>query len=551
MLEDRILFISDDAIIIDKPAGLPVDTPRRGGDSVVSLAEGLRKGRDVPVPMHRLDQDTSGCLLLARNAKARRDFQASFESGNTLKYYLTVIDGEVTGDEGKIDLPLTKRSTPERGWWVEPDPKGQPAESRWIVLERRGGRTLVRFEPRTGRTHQIRAHARAAFGAGIVGDSVYGSGEGPMLLHAIRLSIAHGDSIFYSAHAIAPLPESWGDWLIDPAKVAADEEKLKSELRYLNWSQDLERVVYADLDRPLFAEAGRAGLPLFPVGEAFLERAYIERGAWEPLVATLSAFQATNGDQFERIPPLLIAAGRTDLVEKMWRSATRSARRGWFSNRTEGDKQRALRMFDQAIASLGELGLDKMAADLVVDRDEVENEVFPTAPPVSDLRAMDQNLFWTLIQETRAASETSDEQVARLGDRLGAFPAAEIRKFTTMFAGLMKKLHHWNVWALAWAARDGCSDDSFVDFRTWLILQGDPALVDLAIADPAEAAARVPKDPDLPFEGMAHTIDSATLLRTGKTRTLPAFDHPEPRGKEWDEDRFDETFPALAAHYAA
>lgn len=551
MLEDRILFINDDAIIIDKPAGLPVDTPRRGGESVVSLADKLRLGREVPVPMHRLDQDTSGCLLLARNIRARRRFQQAFESGNALKYYLAVVDGEVEGEEGKIDVPLAKRSTSERGWWVAPDPKGQPAETRWTVFERRGGQTLVRFEPRTGRTHQIRAHALAAFGAGIVGDPVYGSGKVPMMLHAIRLSVAEGDSIFYSAHAVAPLPDSWGGWRVDPATVAADEETLKAQLRYLDWERDLEGAVYSDLDRPMFAEAARAGLPLSPTAESFLERAYVERGAWEALAARLSGFHAAQGDAFRRIPPLLVAAGRPELAEKMWRSVTRRARATWFAKRSEAYKASALNTFDAAIVSLEESGLGDAAADLRMARAQVEGEVFPTAPPATDLRPMDVEVFWALICDTRNATATADEQVALLADRLAAFPATEIRKFATMFAGLMKKLHHWNVWALAWAARDGCSDDSFVDFRTWLILQGDPALIDLAIADPATAAGRVPKNPDLPFEGMAHALDSATLLRTGKTRTLPAFDHEEPRGKEWDEDRFDETFPALAAHYAA
>ena len=80
-LADRILFIDDEAIIIDKPAGLPVDTPRRGGDSVVGRLDELRCGkRSSPTPMHRLDQDTSGCLLLARTREARVALQHAFEN---------------------------------------------------------------------------------------------------------------------------------------------------------------------------------------------------------------------------------------------------------------------------------------------------------------------------------------------------------------------------------------------------------------------------------------------------------------------------------------
>ena len=81
MLSDRILYIDGEAIVIDKPAGLPVDTPKRGGPSIESTLDELRCGfKRKPVIMHRLDQDTTGCLLLARNPKARTAFQQAFES---------------------------------------------------------------------------------------------------------------------------------------------------------------------------------------------------------------------------------------------------------------------------------------------------------------------------------------------------------------------------------------------------------------------------------------------------------------------------------------
>src|SRR5215475_12008681 len=96
LLSDRILFIDAEAIVIDKPAGLPVDTPRRGGDSIASRLDELRAGfKRSPTPMHRLDQDTSGCLLLARSPKARAAFQQSFESRVVEKYYLAVLSSVV------------------------------------------------------------------------------------------------------------------------------------------------------------------------------------------------------------------------------------------------------------------------------------------------------------------------------------------------------------------------------------------------------------------------------------------------------------------------
>ncbi len=211
MLSDRILFIDAEAIVIDKPAGLPVDTPRRGGESISSRLDELRCGfKRVPTPMHRLDQDTSGCLLFARNPAARVRFQQAFEAGAVEKYYLAVVAGEVAEETGAIALALGKTSSADAGWRMIADPAGKPAETRWRRIEVRNGNSLVEFRPRTGRTHQIRAHAREAFGRGIVGDRVYGIPGGPMLLHAARLVVPRGSHP--PIDVTAPLPEYFADW---------------------------------------------------------------------------------------------------------------------------------------------------------------------------------------------------------------------------------------------------------------------------------------------------------------------------------------------------
>jgi tRNA pseudouridine32 synthase / 23S rRNA pseudouridine746 synthase len=211
VLEDRILFIDAEAMVIDKPAGLPVDTPRRGGDSVVERLGELKQGfQRPPTPMHRLDQDTSGCLLLARSPKARSSLQMAFETRQVEKYYLAVVDGEVEEAEGAIDIPLGKTSSEKAGWRMVADPKGDKAITHWRKLAVRDGRTLIEFRPVTGRTHQIRVHAREAFGRGIVGDRVYGVPGGPMLLHASRLVVPRLKKA--AIDVTAPLPEHFGDW---------------------------------------------------------------------------------------------------------------------------------------------------------------------------------------------------------------------------------------------------------------------------------------------------------------------------------------------------
>jgi tRNA pseudouridine32 synthase/23S rRNA pseudouridine746 synthase len=211
VLSDRILFIDAEAFVLDKPAGLPVDTPRRGGDSIASRLDELRCGfQRPPTPMHRLDTDTSGCLLFARTAKARARYQQVLEARRAEKYYVAVIGAEIAEEEGTIDVPLGKTSSAEAGWKMVRDPDGHEAITHWRRIAVRDGSTLVEFRPVTGRTHQIRVHAREAFGRGIVGDRMYGIPGGPMLLHASRLVVPREGKP--AIDVTAPLPEAFGEW---------------------------------------------------------------------------------------------------------------------------------------------------------------------------------------------------------------------------------------------------------------------------------------------------------------------------------------------------
>ena len=212
MLEDRVLYVDAEAIVIDKPAGLPVDPPRAGGDSVMARAGELKLGfQREPVAMHRLDRDTSGCLLLARNPKARARFQQAFESGMVEKTYLAVLDGVPAGKEGLIDLPLAKVSTAADGWRMVPDEQGKRAQTRWRLVAEKDGQSLVEFRPLSGRTHQLRVHAARGLGAPIAGDPVYGKAGGQMLLHGWRLVVPRG--IKPPIDVTATVPVSFGLWL--------------------------------------------------------------------------------------------------------------------------------------------------------------------------------------------------------------------------------------------------------------------------------------------------------------------------------------------------
>lgn len=201
------LFLDGEALVIDKPAGVPVDRPRDGAESVAILAEGLRFGfARAPAAAHRLDRDTSGCLLLARNPKALKRFAAAFADGRVAKTYLAVVEGVPAAEAGEIDLALAKTSTREAGWRIVATPLGKPARTAWRCIAVAGGRALLRLEPATGRTHQLRVHLASGLGLPIVGDPIYGRG-GPagMLLHAAALRLERAGKP--PVEARAPLPE--------------------------------------------------------------------------------------------------------------------------------------------------------------------------------------------------------------------------------------------------------------------------------------------------------------------------------------------------------
>ena len=210
MSEPRIVHLDERIAIVDKPAGLVVHpAPGVRGPTMVGLLAGVLGGGEGGRPgiVHRLDKDTSGLLVVARDAEAHRRLAAMVKARRLRRTYLALVDGRPRSRTGTIDAPLgrdyrapTKRAVGGRG--------RRDAVTRFTVLETLPRAALLEVRLETGRTHQIRVHL-AAIGHPVLGDARYGRagalGLERQFLHSVRLGLRHpftGEELGFSS----PLP---------------------------------------------------------------------------------------------------------------------------------------------------------------------------------------------------------------------------------------------------------------------------------------------------------------------------------------------------------
>jgi len=190
-----VLYADDALLVIDKPSGL-LSVPGRGEDKQDCLLSRLQREYDDALIVHRLDMETSGVMVLARNKEVHRLLSQLFEKREVTKRYIAVVDGRMQEAAGKIDLPLIC-DWPNRPKQIVDHIQGKSSVTRYKVLWRdtENNTTRVELEPETGRSHQLRVHMQS-MGHPILGDRLYSDSQQQnksprLLLHAMSLGFAH------------------------------------------------------------------------------------------------------------------------------------------------------------------------------------------------------------------------------------------------------------------------------------------------------------------------------------------------------------------------
>ena len=179
--------------MIDKPTGL-LSVKGIGLEKIDCVAVRVASAVEGSRIVHRLDRDTSGVMVLAKDADTHRNLSMQFQDRNVKKEYYAIVGGEIVGDEGMIDIPIRKDLDHPPKQCVDHE-QGKASQTRWKVLRRGEDQTLLILNPLTGRSHQLRIHLRE-LGHPILGDDLYATqtycDRAPrLMLHSTQLIITH------------------------------------------------------------------------------------------------------------------------------------------------------------------------------------------------------------------------------------------------------------------------------------------------------------------------------------------------------------------------
>jgi hypothetical protein len=328
---------------------------------------------------------------------------------------------------------------------------------------------------------------------------------------------------------------------------------------------------------------------------------HINRGHFHKVVDfVLDQFDTASEDQEERLLKLskdLDRAGQTEQVIRLWRGFAAIRQRFYWNSLKLSKKADCLSPFPllpegtlvpsktygaaDLAKVVSELGGIENAARLAVERrqklalrsmqclhalmqeagytdkaEQVAQEMAAVKagkkkPVRKDNRKMDTNVFWDLITECQSADRAEDK-TDLLSEKLASFNPTAIKEFARLLDACMDESHHWDIWAIAFIARGGCSDDAFDYFKEWVIMQGRHVF-ESAVAEPLSLVDYLKPDEDPQCEGLLSTPQSAYEEQTSKNLTLRRRKPISIKGKEWKENelalRYPTVFSRLKAEY--
>jgi len=291
---------------------------------------------------------------------------------------------------------------------------------------------------------------------------------------------------------------------------------------------------------------------------------YYRQQAYDALVAYLLTFnwELGNGILLLDLSDALVRKNDVRRLKRLWHGVIAKQKihfwqyqasrvvSGTVAEATAKAKARILGTLKTVRELMLQLGDAQEAQKLNDDMARIEKEEKGKALPKPIDRLMDENCFWDIIEKTKRNASSSAEQIELLIAELELFKATEIGKFHKLLQQTMAELYHWDLWAVAYLAQGGCSDDAFEAFPPWIILQG-PAVYQLALKDVTKLSAHVPAGEETQADGLlfapaiAYENRAGKPMRPGKAKALKI------RGKPLEEAELQSRYPELYRRYAS
>ncbi len=289
---------------------------------------------------------------------------------------------------------------------------------------------------------------------------------------------------------------------------------------------------------------------------------YLQNGAYDAIIAYLVGswhYEHGLNEYFLEASECLKRDRQANRLKRLWRSVIAAQKQYFWELRAHGA---ALQM-EKSIAAAKESALSTMALfrtilielddedelnRLDADIDAVRAERRPRSRGKADRRKIDEDVFWSIIEEAKRSSMSVADQVSSVTGQLEAFNASQIKRFQTLFEARLDEANHWDLWALAFVAQDGCSDDAFEGFRAWLVLQGR-RLFELALGDIRAVFDEVPAGLQTSAEGLLMAAPVAFEARPGKAMKMARGRISRLKGEPWEENELAERYPELVRYY--